>query len=178
MANVSLEETVTSVIMPVLSKNEVDLYDCYVARDVIKIFLTKTSGISFEQIQNCNREISGALESSDPQILEKYELEVSSPGLERVLRRKEHFCDSVGSSVSIKTTNDSGLPRRIQGNLLSANDSNCTLNLGSNEITVDYKFIQSASTVFIWEEEMSNKSKKGETRLKNRQSDASKKVGK
>ena len=81
--NVDVEEAVMSSVLSTLTKNEVDLYDCYVSKNTIKVFLSKKSGINFQQIQSCNREITEILDSVDPQILQKYELEVSSPGIER-----------------------------------------------------------------------------------------------
>jgi ribosome maturation factor RimP len=173
----SLEHSVMNIIAPVLEKNKLSLYDLIITKDTIKIFVDRQNGISFEDIQNCIDGINEIVSADDLDLLGKYELEVSSPGLERVLRKPEHFLDAVGLTVSIKTKSDSNLPRRLQGVLLSSNSTYCVLESNFNQSEIAYDSIQLAKTVFVWEDEVSRTDLKQEANLENRKNFSDKKVG-
>jgi ribosome maturation factor RimP len=73
-------------------------------------------------------------------------LEVSSPGLERPLRRADHFRGAVGSTVSVKLAG-----RRVRGVLLAADDEAFELALDDGtEERILYADVAQARTVFEW----------------------------
>lgn len=59
-------------------------------------------GVTLEDCANISRSLSAALDVEDP-IVGRYELEVSSPGLDRPLRTQQHFERYAGSKVRVKT---------------------------------------------------------------------------
>lgn len=92
----------------------------------------------------------------------RYDLEVTSPGVERRLRRPAHFRRAIGSQVAVKTRPGTPGERRLQGRLEAAGDDGVTLSLGADatsgspahagggERTLPYEAIESAHTVFDW----------------------------
>ncbi len=80
----------------------------------------------------------------------RYDLEVTSPGVERRLRRPEHYVAAVGSSVAVKTR--PGVPgeRRLEGTLQSADDDGITLVTVDGARRLAYGEIEQAHTVFDW----------------------------
>ena len=89
--------------------------------------------------------------SIDDTLTGSYTLEVSSPGLERPLRRPEHFRGAMGSTVSIKLRAAEAPTRRIRGTITEAGDESCAVVLeGGDTEHVTYGDIVQARTVFEW----------------------------
>ena len=76
--------------------------------------------IGVDALSKLSRRLSTALDAADV-INGRYVLEVSSPGLERSLRRPEHFAGAVGERAVIRTSGP--LRRRIVGEILEADRS-------------------------------------------------------
>src|SRR5689334_14323410 len=71
-------------------------------RQTLRVFIDKPSGVSLDDCTRISRAVSAALDVEDP-IEGAYDLEVSSPGLDRPLRTPEHFRKFAGSKVRIRT---------------------------------------------------------------------------
>jgi ribosome maturation factor RimP len=69
--------------------------------------------------------------------LRTYSVDVSSPGLERPLRRREHFRNAVGRRVQLRTD----ARRRLRGEVVEAGDSTVTLHTDNENIDVPYEQI-------------------------------------
>jgi ribosome maturation factor RimP len=67
-----------------------------------RIFIDKAGGVSLDDCTAVSRAVSTALDVEDP-IDGAYDLEVSSPGLDRPLRTPEHFQKFLGSKVRVRT---------------------------------------------------------------------------
>ena len=89
------------------------------------------------------------------ELRQNYELEVSSPGLERPLFNAEHFRRFAGSLIEIKTRSSSGSKTRVQGVIRSSDGSGVELDIeGTPERRrFDFDTIESAKTVFVWPQE-------------------------
>jgi ribosome maturation factor RimP len=72
--------------------------------------------------------------------LDRYSLEVSSPGIERPLRTRDHFSQAVGRRVALRTGDEVGGRKRFRGEVLKAGDRAVTLEAGG-EIDVPYEAI-------------------------------------
>ena len=89
------------------------------------------------------------MDAEDP-IPSRYTLEVSSPGLERPLRRPEHYQRAIGSRISVKRRPGDG-ERRIEGQLLAVDDERITLESGAGEHQeIQLDTVERARTVFDW----------------------------
>lgn len=69
-------------------------------RALLRIYIDSENGIGLEDCQRVSHQLSGVLEVEDP-IVERYTLEVSSPGLDRPLFEATHFNRFVGSEVRL-----------------------------------------------------------------------------
>lgn len=75
-------------------------------------------------------------------LLSRYTVNVSSPGLERPLRTPSHFANVVGRRVSIKTREPVAGRSRLRGEVVAAGDREFTLVAGSGErVAVPYEAI-------------------------------------
>lgn len=84
---------------------------------VVLVSATGQAAIGVDALSSLSRRLSAALDAADA-IQGRYVLEVSSPGLERALRRPEHFAGAVGERAVIRTSGP--LRQRIVGEILEA----------------------------------------------------------
>ena len=73
--------------------------------------------------------------------LDRYSLEISSPGLERPLRKPAHFRGAVGRRVALRTESPIEGRSRFRGELLSAGDRGLELRSGEQTIEIPYEAI-------------------------------------
>ena len=73
--------------------------------------------------------------------LDRYTLDVSSPGLERPLRTQAHFADAVGRRVSVRTAIQVAGRKRFRGEVVDASERETTIAVGQEEIGVPYDVI-------------------------------------
>ena len=114
-------------------------------RNIFRVLVTAEGGISLDKCAEISRMISPILDVDEPMNGE-YILEVSSPGIERKLRKKDHFIASVGEKVKIKNF----AMEIFKGELISADNEKIVVKteLGDDEIT--YDSILAAATYFEW----------------------------
>jgi ribosome maturation factor RimP len=114
-------------------------------RNIFRVLVTTPNGISLDKCAEISRMISPILDVDEPMGGE-YILEVSSPGIERKLRKKEHFIASVGEKVKIKNF----ATETYKGELISADNEKVVVEteFGKEEITYDN--ILAAATYFEW----------------------------
>lgn len=105
--------------------------------------------LSIDRLADVSRGLSRLLDN-ETELEEAYRLEVTSPGLERSLRRPAHYAKSVGREVVVKIGN--GEERTtIRGVLSEADDDTFTVERDQERVVVDYEEVLTAKTVFRWE---------------------------
>ena len=102
---------------------------------ILRVFIDHENGITVNDCANCSREISGILEVEDP-INGAYVLEVSSPGMDRVLFNAKQFSQYIGEFVVVKLAQPVLGARNIKGTIKSVEDE---LIVVANEVT-EYDF--------------------------------------
>ena len=73
--------------------------------------------------------------------LDRYSLEVSSPGFERPLRTRDHFAGAVGRTVSVRTATEVSGRRRFRGEVVEAGENEATIEVGRERFGVPYAAI-------------------------------------
>jgi ribosome maturation factor RimP len=74
--------------------------------------------------------------------LDRYSVDVSSPGLERPLRKPAHFRNVVGQRVTLRTGHEVGGRKRFKGTVVAANNETLALAAGDGErILIPYESI-------------------------------------
>lgn len=149
----SIVETVERVVAPVLLPLGIDLVDVESHPGHLKITIDRSSGLDLAAIGQATGAISHALDAADAVPGGRYELEVSSPGVERRLRRPDHFARHVGSVVALRLR--PGVvegERRVEGELVSADERGIVVAVpaGSAAQSFLYEDLERAHTVFDW----------------------------
>jgi ribosome maturation factor RimP len=105
--------------------------------------------VHLDRLAELSRGLSHLLDDA-PDLQDQYRLEVSSPGLERKLRRPSHFHKSLGREVVVKTVvGDHKATHR--GHLTQAAEATFTIESEQGAISVPYDEVVSAKTVYRWE---------------------------
>jgi ribosome maturation factor RimP len=145
---------VEALVRPVVEGAGLDLWDVSYGREngrrILRVAVTRPGGVDLETISQTSEKLSRRLDVEDFGGRERYELEVTSPGLERVLKDPRHFRASVGEQVKVKTVEPVDGSKVHRGALVSADAEAFTIATDGGELRVPYGNVASARTVFEW----------------------------
>ena len=149
------EEHIWKVVEPYLAAEKLELDDLELTGRgramTLRVVVDGEGGLDLDRIAEVARGLSRLLDAV-PDLDGPYQLEVTSPGLERKLTRPSHFAKSVGREVVAKTNAGAANPRTIRGVLTSAGDGDFAIKNEADQIeTIPYDQVLSARTVFRWE---------------------------
>jgi ribosome maturation factor RimP len=105
--------------------------------------------VNVDRLADVSRGLSRLLDN-ETALSDAYRLEVTSPGLERNLRRPTHYAKSVGREVVVKVV-DGETKSTLRGLLADAGDESFTIATGDERSVVNYADVLTAKTVFRWE---------------------------
>jgi ribosome maturation factor RimP len=150
----SVVDRVRPLVMPIVSDLGLELYDLEHAGGVLRVVIERDGGVDLDTISLVTRLVSRELDHTDP-IPGRYTLEVSSPGLERVLRTPDHFRRVLGRTVAVRTHVGVAGDRRVHGVLRTVDDDGIVVQLDEPasalvERRVSFEDIERARTVFVW----------------------------
>lgn len=117
---------------------------------VLRIFIDIVSGISASDCQLVSKHVDAALAVDAPS-LNDYNLEVSSPGLERRLFTIEQFRPFIGKQVLLKLHKGQYERRKLQGALLACDDDSVTVEVAGESFSVPFLVIKKANLVASFE---------------------------
>ena len=113
---------------------------------VVRLFIDRPEGIGLEDCELVSRAVSALLDVEDP-IPGHYNLEVSSPGLDRKLTKKAHFKRFTGETVKVQMRFPIEGRRRFRGKLLSTDDQNIVVEVDGKAQTLPLATIDTARLV-------------------------------
>lgn len=151
MANI--EEKVESLLEKEINNLGYNLYDVEYVKEgkdfFLRIYIDNENGISLEDCEKVSNGVTEILDKAD-YIKEQYFLEVSSPGIERILRKDKHFADNIGQKVEMKLFKPINGTRELIGILKKYTEDEITIE-GNEEITINRKQIAQIKTIYNWE---------------------------
>lgn len=126
------------------------LYDTQVANEnarvIFRVFILKDGGVSLEDCEKVSRLLSPIFDSFPPVKDDEWFLEVSSPGLERVLSKFHHYEKSINEDVKLTLMDKS----KIVGKLISAKDDVIEVKSNDEVIKINLSDIKKARTYIEW----------------------------
>ena len=153
MAGNNIENKVTMLLEDIITNLGYDLYDVFYVKAskdyYLRIVIDKPEGIDINDCETVNNAINDILDEAD-YIKEQYFLEVSSPGVERTLRKEKHYESQIGKEIEVKLFKPIDKQKELIGILEEYNDKEITINLGDKNIKIDLKDIALAKTIFNW----------------------------
>jgi len=146
----ALAGKIWTILEPVVMQQGYEIVDVEVhgtRRAVLRVFLNSPQGISIDKCAEFARIFSDLLDVEDP-IKVAYQLEVSSPGLNRPLRKPEHFKKAVGETVTLKAVQPDGRYKKMRGVLTEAHDDRFVVQEGKEQHTVALADVVTANVVY------------------------------
>ncbi len=102
---------------------------------VLRVYIDTRTGVTVDDCACVSEAIEEVLDSQDP-ILGRYSLEVSSPGIERPLRKSEDYSRFAGERVKIRTTLPINGQRNFTGSLIGLDEGTIVLETGHGQIKI------------------------------------------
>lgn len=143
-----VKKRIAGLAESVASEYGVSLVDVEIAgslrKPTVRIFVDRKEGVTLDDCERVSRALSAVLDVEDP-IHSPYVLEVSSPGLDRPLRRLRDFEENVGKLARVVTKESIEGQNFFVGRIAGIKDEKITLLLdGDREIEVPFKEMSKA----------------------------------
>lgn len=155
-----VEEKVEELVTKTINDLGYDVYDVMYVKEgkdnYLRIFIDNSEGISLEDCEKVNNAITDMLDDAN-YIKDQYFLEISSPGIERHIRKEKHLQQSIGEDVYVKTFDiipnlkskeTTGVLKEFDENSILIELDNDTEN--ENIVKIDRKNIALMKRIYKW----------------------------
>ena len=153
MAKDNVEAKVDNLLRGIVENLGYDLYDVEYSKEgkdyYLRIFIDSSNGISLDDCEKVNNAIDEPLDKADL-ISEQYCLEVSSTGLEKNLRKEEHYISNIGAKIEIKLFNKIDGKKVLEGILEDFKDKKVYLKIDDKVVEIEKSNIATGKTLFDW----------------------------
>lgn len=146
------ESKVEKLIAPQIENLGYELYDVEYVKEgkdyYLRVYIEGENGISLDDCEKVSNEITDILDKED-YIKEQYFLEVSSTGIEKVLKKDKHLKSNLGVEVQIKLFKPIEKNKQYQGILKDFNEDEVIIET-NEEIRLERKNISQIKTIYNW----------------------------
>lgn len=138
-----------------LIKPLVDALDCVLwgtelstrgRNSLLRIYIDREEGVSVEDCEAVSRRVGHLFDVEEP-IAGNYTLEVSSPGMDRILFRIEHYAQYVGEKIDVRLVRPFEGRRRLTGVIAGVADDEVAIQVEDEEFVLPLEWIQRARVV-------------------------------
>ena len=139
MKREAVEEFVSSVVEGIIAGTEMELVDVDYVRErdwYLRVYLDKPGGVDLDDCRMVSEKISAVLDEKDP-ITENYLLEVSSPGLDRVLKKDKDLIRYNGRDVDIQLFKPINGSKQFTGALEGFTDTTIDFTINGESMTFE-----------------------------------------
>jgi len=143
--NKKLVELVTEMAEPIVKEHDLELVDVEYIREkdwFLRIYINKPGGIDIDDCSVVSSKLTKVLDERDP-IKEKYYLEVSSPGIDRPLKKDKDFQNNYGKMVDVQLFAPLDGKKEFVGVLSRHSDMLISLIVEEKEIDLERKAVAS-----------------------------------
>ena len=148
-----IEEKIESLLEGKVQELGYNLYDVEYVKEgkdyFLRIYIDNEKGITLEDCELVSNNITDMLDEED-YIKDQYFLEVSSPGVERVLKKDKHLKNNIGTKVQVKLFKPYQGQKQYVGILKNFDEQNIQLDVNAKIIEIERKNIGQIKTIFDW----------------------------
>ena len=152
MANI--ENRVQDLVENTITELGYELYDVQYVKEgkdyYLRIYIDSKKGIDLEDCEKVSNEVSTILDKNDF-IKEQYFLEISSPGIERILRKDKHLKDNIGEEVEVSLFKPINKQKSIVGVLKDFDADTIEIEVEKKILKIDRKNISLIKIKYNWE---------------------------
>ena len=150
-----MRERLVGLVEPLLERLGYELVDLEFSGGrgsaMLRVFIDRQTGVGIEDCEAVSREVSALLDVHDP-VPTGYRLEVSTPGLDRVLRTPAHYARFAGAQVAVELAVPREGRRRYTGRLLQSDADGMELMVEGAAVAFSYREVAQARLVPEWPE--------------------------
>ncbi len=144
---------VEEMLMPIVDDNECEFVDVEFVKEgpnkYLRVYADKKGGITIDDCEVISRALEAQLEKNDF-IEEAYILEVSSPGIDRILKRDFEYTKYKGRLVDVKFYKPIDKVKQVQGNLVGLIDDKIVIEENGKELAFDRKDVASCRLAVVF----------------------------
>ena len=152
MANI--ENRVQDLVENTIIELGYEIYDVQYVKEgkdyYLRIYIDSKKGIDLEDCEKVSNEVSTILDKNDF-IKEQYFLEISSPGIEIILRKDKHLKDNIGEEVEVSLFKPIDKQKSIVGVLKDFDADTIEIEVENNILKIDRKNISLIKIKYNWE---------------------------
>lgn len=149
---------VETIANQIAEKEGCRIYDIEFSSRVLRVYIDKEPSVGIKDCENVSRGISEILDAEEVVPGEHYQLEVSTPGLERALKKDWHFKTVIGKKVKLRTVksleslgiviNQLKNAKSLEAELLRVEGSDLFFKYEGNEVKIPFEAIEKARLLF------------------------------
>lgn len=140
MNNEKIERDIEKIVLPIIDENEHELVDVEFVKEndewYLRIYIDNEEGVTLDDCAKISRKISDKLDEIDP-IDCSYYLEVSSPGLNRPLKKEKDFVRFEGSNIKVKLFKALEGKKVFEGTLIGLENNMIIMDVNGDEIKIE-----------------------------------------
>lgn len=148
-----IEERVEELVTKPIDELGYKVYDVMYVKEgkdnYLRIFIDKESGISLDDCEKVNNAITDILDEADI-IKDQYFLEISSPGVERHIRKDKQLEEHIGKDINVRLFKPIDKQKELTGTLQKFDDEQVVLLINEEEITINRENISSMKRAYKW----------------------------
>lgn len=149
--NLSIAEQVADLVEPALEDMDFELvdveYSSWYGKWVLRLYIDKEEGVTLGDCARISREIGDLIDVKEI-IIQKYVLEVSSPGLDRPLKKEKDLERAIGKKIKVKTVATLKGRRNYTGFLRNFQEGILYMELESGPIELPWREVDKANLVY------------------------------
>ncbi len=149
-----IEEKVESLISKTITDLGYLLYDVEYVKEgkdyYLRIYIDSEKGIDLNDCEKVNNAITDMLDEAN-YIKEQYFLEVSSTGIEKILRKDSHLKSSIGQKIQVNLFKQIDKKKQIIGILKDFNNEEIIIESENKQLNIPRKDISLIKTVYDWD---------------------------
>ena len=138
-----IRDDVLKLLEPVVEAMGYGLVDVDLQQGLLRLYIESDAGITLDDCEKVSRQVSAVLDVEDP-IPEKFTLEVSSPGVNRILRTRAHFDGHTGEFIKVKMSSKRDGRLRFQGTLARLEGDDIVLDVDGEQVQLPISGIDRA----------------------------------
>ncbi len=152
--SVSTEKKLEAMLKPAVEEMGYEIADLEFVKEgpnwYLRVFVDKDGGVTIDDCELISKELEKILDENDP-IEQAYFLEISSPGIDRPLKKREDFIKFNGENIDIKLYKPFEGSKEYTGRLAGYDDDgNVTVEIGDEKLTFAKKDIASVRLAVIF----------------------------
>lgn len=148
-----IEERIEELVTKTINELGYKVYDVMYVKEgkdnYLRIFIDNESGISLDDCEKVNNAITDMLDEANI-IKDQYFLEISSPGVERHIRKNQHLKEHIGKDINVRLFKPIDKQKELTGTLQKFDNEQVVLLINEEEIAINRENISSMKRAFKW----------------------------